>query len=104
MIFIGIGIYIFNTFLFIFSLNVFVKQKRKDYVFLAISYLIVALLGVYFFMEEYLLESIFSLIIFGLPGIFGENILPKFIKKDINILRVLQFIPAISMLLIIFAK
>ena len=102
MTFVGIGIYIFNSLLAMFAFNVVVKQKKMDFIILGIGYFIVAILGVYIFMEEYLYESLFMTIVFGTPGVFVDNTLPKFMKNNINILRILALVPAISMLLIVF--
>ncbi len=41
-------------------------------------------------------------IVFGTPGVFRDNVLPKFIKNNINTLRIMALIPAISILLIAF--
>lgn len=102
MTFVGIGIYILNSLLALFAFNVVVKQKKMDFIILGIGYFIVAILGVYIFMEEYLYESLFMTIVFGTPGVFVDNTLPKFMKNNINILRILALVPAISMLLIVF--
>ena len=102
MTFVGIGIYILNSLLALFAFNVVVKQKKMDFIIFGAGYFIVAILGVYIFMEEYLYESIFMTIVFGTPGVLRDNILPKFMKNNINILRIMALVPAISLILIIF--
>ncbi len=99
---VGICIYILNSLLAMFAFNVVVKQKKMDFIILGVGYFIVAILGVYIFMEDYLYESIFMTIVFGSPGVFVDNTLPKFMKNNINILRIMALVPAISLILIIF--
>ena len=102
MMIIGFAIFIVNGFLALFTLNIVIKQKRRDLISQCLVFLFTALLGIYYFAEEYLVEATFSLIVLGIPIVFLDNILPNFLKDNPNILRGLSIIPIISALLIIF--
>lgn len=102
MTIIGFSIFIINGFLAIFTLNVVIRQKKKEFTVEGIIFSITAILGIYYFAEEYLVEAIFSLLILGIPYAFLDNILPSFIKKNTKVLKMLGFIPVISLLLVIF--
>lgn len=102
MTIIGLSIFIINGFLAIFTLNVVVRQKKKEYTVQCIVFFMTAVLGIYYFVEEYLIEAIFSLIVLGIPNAFLDNILPKFIKNNTSILKLFGIVSIISLFLIIF--
>ena len=102
MTIVGFSIFIINGFLAVFTLNVVVKQKKKEFTIQCIVFFLTAILGIYYFAEEYLIEAVFSLVILGIPSAFLDNILPKFIKNNTSIIKMLGFVSVISLFLIIF--
>jgi len=99
---IGIAIYVLNSFLGLFSLNIVIKHKKNVYIIVGINYLVAAVLALFFLASEYLFEGLIMLILFGTPFVLTNKILPKFITKDENNLLKLSFIPIISLWLIFF--
>jgi hypothetical protein len=99
---VGIAIYVVNSFLGLFSINIVIKHKKKIFIVVGINYLIVAILGLFIFTGEYLLEGLLSLALFGTPFVFSNNSLPNFITKDENTLIKLSIIPVICLWLIFF--
>lgn len=98
----GIAIYVVNSFLGLFSLNILVKYKKKIFIIVGINYIVVAIFGLFMFSSEYLFEGLISLFLLGTPFVLTNNILPKFIQKDERVLLKLSFIPAICLWIILF--
>lgn len=99
---VGLTIYLLNSLLGLFSLNIVYKHKIRIYILIGINYLVVAVLGLSFLAEEYIIEGLLSLALFGLPFVLTNKTLPKFITKDVNALMKLSFIPVISLWFIFF--
>lgn len=98
----GVIIYIINSILGLFALNIVIKHKKKIFIIVGINYIFVAILGTFILSPEYLFEALISLLLFGIPFVFTNKTLPRFITKDENTLLKLSFIPAICLWIIIF--
>lgn len=98
----GIFIYVLNTILGLFSLNIVIKHKKKIFIFVGINYMVVGILGLFFLSPEYLFEGLILLLLFGTPFVLTNKTLPRFISKDENTLLKLSFIPAICLWIIVF--
>ena len=74
-------IFIVNSLFFGFSIHILVKQKKKIFIIHSLIFLSLALLAIYYYFRQYFFEAIFTVIIFGIPEILGDNTLPSLIKN-----------------------
>ncbi len=96
----GIVIYTLNAILGLFALNIVIKHKKKIFIIVGLNYIFVSMLGLFIFSPKYLFEGLILLLLFGIPFVFTNKTLPRFITNDENTLLKLSFIPVLCIWII----
>jgi hypothetical protein len=82
------GYLVLNGLACIFSLNLVIKQKKYYFIVHALIFFSIFLFIIYWYLRDYLLESVITFFILGgLPVILDDS-LPQMIKQKTNLMTI----------------
>lgn len=96
----GVLIYVYNVGLAMFAFNQVKTEQQKVLIPHGIAWITISLLSVYFFVNEYFIESILLTIICGLPLVFSPGSTPEFLYRNIKRFNIAMVVSVVITLLL----